>query len=163
MERHQAGQEETLMEVRMEKYSWEAVHRPRGSPEDRHGCFKCAVALAVVMGLLTVALVAFILYFFMFTPSCIQGAPLLNDTARNCTASTLKESDEGKYDIFTVDTSTNYTIFVWVKFSNVTSEMVCLWRLLKEKEKPLTRKNVNGEEIVFSEKKVLIETSRIYI
>lgn len=73
MERHEAGQQEALVEVRVGTDSSEAIHLPRGSPADRPGCLKCAVALATMMGFVIVALVAgFILHLFMFTPSCNQ-------------------------------------------------------------------------------------------
>lgn len=71
MEKHQAGQKESLVEVNMETDSLDIVRRPRGSPADRSGCFKCVVALATVMGLVIVAVVAgFILHVFMFASSC---------------------------------------------------------------------------------------------
>lgn len=73
MEKHQAGQEETLVDVRVGTDSLEVTHRPRGSPADNCSCFKCTVALATVMGLVIVALVAgFLLHFVMFPPSCNQ-------------------------------------------------------------------------------------------
>lgn len=73
MEKHQAGQEEALVKVKMETDSVEAVHQHRGLPADRHGCFKYVAALATVMGLVIATLVAGIfLHYFMVIPSCNQ-------------------------------------------------------------------------------------------
>lgn len=70
MERHQAGQEDRLMEVQI---GMEVVRQPRASPVNRHACLKCMVALATAMGLVIVALVAgFVLQYFVFAPSCNQ-------------------------------------------------------------------------------------------
>lgn len=62
MERHQAGQEEALVEVLTETDSLKVIQQPRGG-------YKRVVALVSVIGLVIVALVA---GFFMFTPSCKQ-------------------------------------------------------------------------------------------
>lgn len=73
MERHQVGQEEELAEVKMETKRFVPVDRPRGSLADRRRSFKCAVAMAAVMGFVTAALVAgFIHHFSLLKSSCKQ-------------------------------------------------------------------------------------------
>lgn len=65
MEKHQAEQEEKLVEVKMDT----CAHQPRGSHEDRRGCFnRCLAALVSVMGLVIVAL-CIVFFYFM---SCKQ-------------------------------------------------------------------------------------------
>ncbi|XP_078025259.1 uncharacterized protein LOC144463733 [Epinephelus lanceolatus] len=160
MERHQAGQEEALVEVKLEMDSLEALHGPRGSPVDRCGCFKCAGGLAAVMGLVTVALVAgFFLHFFMFMPSCNQDTPPSNDTAKINTTFKLKMSG----DIFTVNKTATYLIFGWVRFSDDTSKEVTLMQTLKGNNRTIEKKTIEEEFCFIGQKVILLNSSSLSI
>eukprot|EP00064_Thunnus_orientalis_P006947 superscaffoldBa00000747_g6966 len=163
MEKHQAGQEETLVEVKMEMDS-----QPRGSPADRSGCFKCVVALAIVMGLVIVAVMAgFILHVFMFSSSCNQDAGPPSATAKVNITRILKESDEkGRYDIFTTDKAGTYLIYGWVKISDNTSEEIilqCTWENTNRTIQKKHREKNETEIFSFFDRVQLANNSRMSI
>ncbi|KAM7410283.1 hypothetical protein PAMA_001633 [Pampus argenteus] len=166
MEKHQAGQKETLVEVEMDYArldSLDVVRRSRGPPTAHTGCFRCVVALAAAMGLVIVAGVAgFILHVFMFESSCGQEAELPSNTAKVNMTCTLKESDEkGRYNIFTVDKTATYLIYGWVTLSD-TSEEVILMQMWENRNRTLQKKQSKTESFFFVKVK-LASNSRISI
>ncbi|KAK2907647.1 hypothetical protein Q8A73_008720 [Channa argus] len=121
MERHEAGQEEKLVET------FKGVHPPRdGGTVDSRCCYKCLVAVVAGMGLviLTILLLGFISYYFGFFPQCNQDAPSPEGTGKvDITCKLNVETDEkGRYDILTVNKAANYLVYGWVKLTNITDE-----------------------------------------
>ncbi|KAG7513395.1 hypothetical protein JOB18_006816 [Solea senegalensis] len=165
MDRHQTGQEEKLVEVKMEMDNLEVDHQPRASTVSFRACFKCMVALATVMGLVIVILVAgFILHYFVYMPSSSQDAPTLRGAVKVISAHSLKKRDEeGTYDLFTVDKAATYLIYGWVKLSDITSEDVVLMQTFKEDERVIEKKKAERSEVFFFKRKLLVNNSTVSI
>lgn len=90
MEAHQAGQQDTLIDINMEKERLDNNSTARASNADCRGCFKCVVALATLMGLVILGLVVFIiLYGVTFVPKCKQVRNSLEHWWRLFSADTI--------------------------------------------------------------------------
>ncbi|XP_034387163.1 uncharacterized protein LOC117729886 isoform X2 [Cyclopterus lumpus] len=168
MERHQAGQEEALVEVGGEEGRLEAAHGPRGSPAGRRGCLNCAVALATAMGLVTVALAAaFILHLVTFTAaSCNQDSSPPNAQAEfNVTWKQQRSDEPGRYDICTVNKSANYLIYGEAKSpASREASLVQTWKNVNGIIRTVRRKDGDDEgEFIFLDKVNLFSGTRISI
>ncbi|KAK5869980.1 hypothetical protein PBY51_024652 [Eleginops maclovinus] len=156
MGREQTGQEEALVDVRVRMEHLEAEHQTRGYPADRRSCFKCAVVLATVTGLVTFVLVGgFLLHLFL---SDSQEAQPCSDAAK-LNVNPKLGNRQGSYDFFKVEKPATYLIYVWLKFSTDTKEEVTLIHKFGNDDRTLKKTSASNREIFFLERVKLVDGS----
>ncbi|XP_028299821.1 uncharacterized protein LOC114461722 [Gouania willdenowi] len=173
MDRNQREHEERLVEVSVEmRPSLEAsapVRAAEGTRDARGGscscCFRCSVVVAIVMGLMVVALVlAFIAHHVLLRPPCSQSyardATALTPDAKLILTCKVKNGDkEGRHDIFTTEKAGIFFIFGWVKVPDVTNQEIILKQMRNGTSISIQKKRIEDHKVFFFDK-VTIQRQR---
>lgn len=81
---------------------------------------------------------------------------------KNISFSSTESSEQGRYHIFTVNKTATYSIYGWVKFSDITDEEVTLEQTLKKDNRIIQNKNNREGEVFFLKKTIkMVRGTRI--